>query len=96
MVQWLSSLPIHVQLFDVLGFDRPNYAHIPTIMKNDNGSKRKLSKRKDAEAAVSYYREVGYPTEAVVEYLLNIIKTQHMKIGELKIQQLTITNSQLL
>ncbi|CUQ48849.1 MAG: glutamate--tRNA ligase [Clostridium paraputrificum] len=75
--EWLSSLPIHVQLFDVLGFDRPNYAHIPTIMKNDNGSKRKLSKRKDAEAAVSYYREVGYPTEAVVEYLLNIINSTY-------------------
>lgn len=49
--EWLSSLPIHVQLFDVLGLEKPEYAHIPTIMKNDNGSKRKLSKRKDAEAA---------------------------------------------
>ncbi len=75
--EWLSSLPIHVQLFDVLGFERPNYAHIPTIMKNDNGSKRKLSKRKDAEAAVSYYKEVGYPTEAVIEYLLNIINSSY-------------------
>ncbi|MDS0526054.1 glutamate--tRNA ligase [Clostridium sp. SHJSY1] len=75
--EWLSSLPIHVQLFDVLGFDRPNYAHIPTIMKNDNGSKRKLSKRKDAEAAVSYYKEVGYPTESVIEYLLNIINSSY-------------------
>jgi glutamyl-tRNA synthetase len=75
--EWLSSLPIHVQLFDVLGFDRPNYAHIPTIMKNDNGSKRKLSKRKDAEAAVSYYKEVGYPTESVIEYLINIINSSY-------------------
>lgn len=73
--EWLSSLPIHLQLFDVLGFKRPNYAHIPTIMKNDNGSKRKLSKRKDAEAAVSYYKEVGYPTVSVIEYLLNIINS---------------------
>lgn len=73
--EWLSSLPIHVQLFDTLGLDRPNYAHIPTIMKNDNGSKRKLSKRKDAEAAVSYYTEVGYPTQSVIEYLLNIINS---------------------
>lgn len=73
--EWLSSLPIHVQLFDVLGFERPNYAHIPTIMKNDNGSKRKLSKRKDAEAAVSYYKEVGYPMVSVIEYLLNIINS---------------------
>ncbi|GAA0076781.1 glutamate--tRNA ligase family protein [Clostridium sp. CTA-5] len=73
--EWLSSLPIHVQLFEVLGLQRPEYAHIPTIMKNDNGSKRKLSKRKDAEAAVSYYNEVGYPTVSVIEYLLNIINS---------------------
>lgn len=44
--EWLSSLPIHLQLFDVLGFKRPNYAHVPTIMKSENGSKRKLSKEK--------------------------------------------------
>ena len=75
--EWLSSLPIHVQLFDVLGFERPQYAHIPTVMKNDNGSKRKLSKRKDAEAAVSYYTEAGYPTESVIEYLLNIINSSY-------------------
>lgn len=73
--EWISSLPIHIQLFEILGFKRPEYAHIPTIMKNDNGSKRKLSKRKDAEAAVSYYNEVGYPTESVIEYLLNIINS---------------------
>lgn len=73
--EWLSSLPIHVQLFDNLGFERPNYAHIPTIMKNENGNKRKLSKRKDAEAAVSYYKEVGYPVQSVVEYLLNIVNS---------------------
>ena len=73
--EWLSSLPIHVQLFEVLGLDTPNYAHIPTIMKQDGGSKRKLSKRKDAEAAVSYYKEEGYPIQSVVEYLLNIINS---------------------
>ncbi|MEG0371576.1 MAG: glutamate--tRNA ligase [Clostridium sp.] len=73
--EWLSSLPIHVQLFDVLGFEAPKYAHIPTIMKLDGGSKRKLSKRKDAESAVSYYKEEGYPIESVVEYLLNIINS---------------------
>lgn len=73
--EWLSSLPIHVQLFEMMGLDRPEYAHIPTIMKNDNGSKRKLSKRKDAEAAVSYYKEVGYPMVSVIEYLLNIINS---------------------
>jgi glutamyl-tRNA synthetase len=73
--EWLSSLPIHVQLFELLGFEAPKYAHIPTIMKNDNGSKRKLSKRKDPEAAVSYYKEVGYPMVIVIEYLLNIINS---------------------
>lgn len=73
--EWLSSLPIHVQLFDVLGFETPRYAHIPTIMKQDGGSKRKLSKRKDAESAVSYYREEGYPVVSVIEYLLNIVNS---------------------
>ncbi|SHF13793.1 glutamate--tRNA ligase [Clostridium fallax] len=73
--EWLSSLPIHIQLFEVLGLKVPNYAHIPTIMKQDGGSKRKLSKRKDAESAVSYYREEGYPTVSVIEYLLNIINS---------------------
>lgn len=73
--EWLSSLPIHVQLFEVLGFEAPRYAHIPTIMKQDGGSKRKLSKRKDAEAAVSYYKEVGFPTITVIEYLLNIVNS---------------------
>lgn len=73
--EWLSSLPIHLQLFDVLGFKRPNYAHIPTIMKLDGSSKRKLSKRKDEESAVSYYKEEGYPVASVIEYLLNIINS---------------------
>ncbi len=73
--EWLSSLPIHVQLFEVLGLQRPAYAHIPTIMKMDGQSKRKLSKRKDAESAVTYYDEEGYPIQSVVEYLLNIINS---------------------
>jgi glutamyl-tRNA synthetase len=73
--EWLSSLPIHVQLFEVLGFEAPRYAHIPVIMKQDGGSKRKLSKRKDAEAAVSYYKEVGFPVVTVIEYLLNIVNS---------------------
>ena len=75
--EWLSSLPIHVQLFEMLGFEAPKYAHIPTIMKQDGGSKRKLSKRKDAESAVSYYREEGYPMVSVIEYLLNIINSAY-------------------
>ena len=70
--EWLSSVPLHLQLFQELGFKAPKYCHIAPVMKNDNGNKRKLSKRKDPEAAVSYYSEVGIPKEAVKEYLLNI------------------------
>ena len=70
--EWLSSVPLHLQLFHELGFRPPKYAHIAPIMKNDNGNKRKLSKRKDPEAAVGYYEQEGIPAEAVNEYLLNI------------------------
>ena len=70
--EWLSSLPLHIQLFQAAGFKAPKYCHIAPIMKNDNGNKRKLSKRKDPEAAVSYYEEMGVPADAVKEYLINI------------------------
>ena len=70
--EWLSSVPLHLQLFQELGFKAPKYCHIAPVMKNDNGNKRKLSKRKDPEAAVGYYSEVRIPKEAVKEYLLNI------------------------
>lgn len=70
--EWISSVPLHLQLFQVLDFKTPKYAHIAPIMKDDNGSKRKLSKRKDPEAAVSYYSEQGIPVKAVMEYLMNI------------------------
>lgn len=70
--EWLSSVPLHLQLFHELGFKAPKYAHIAPIMKNDEGNKRKLSKRKDPEAAVSYYAKEGIPDIAVKEYLLNI------------------------
>lgn len=70
--EWLSSVPLHVQLFQEAGFKAPKYCHISPIMKNDNGNKRKLSKRKDPEAAVSYYEEMGVPPDAVKEYLINI------------------------
>ena len=70
--EWLSSVPLHLQLFQELGFRAPKYAHTPTLLKNDNGNKRKISKRKDPEAAASYYEEVGIPSLAVKEYLLNI------------------------
>lgn len=70
--EWLASVPLHLQLFYELGFKAPKYAHIAPIMKSDDGNKRKLSKRKDNEAAVSYYEEEGIPKEAVIEYLYNI------------------------
>ena len=70
--EWLSSVPLHLQLFQELGFKTPKYAHISPIMKNDDGNKRKLSKRKDPEASVCYYEEEGIPESAVKEYLLNI------------------------
>lgn len=70
--EWLSSLPIHVELFAAMGFKAPKYAHLPVIMKLDQGNKRKLSKRKDPEAAVSYFIEQGYPTEGIIKYLMTI------------------------
>ena len=70
--EWLPSVPLHLQLFYILGFKAPKYAHIAPIMKEDNGGKRKLSKRKDPEAAVGYYKEEGIPKKSVNEYLMNI------------------------
>ena len=67
--EWLSSVPLHHQLFDALGFDRIEYAHIAPLMKQVGGSRRKLSKRKDPEATVSYFIELGYPVQAVQYYL---------------------------
>jgi glutamyl-tRNA synthetase len=67
--EWISSVPLHHQLFDALGFARIPYAHIAPLMKQDGGSRRKLSKRKDPESSVSYYIEQGYPAEAVQYYL---------------------------
>ena len=70
--EWISSVPLHIQLFKCCDFRVPKYAHISPIMKEDNGGKRKLSKRKDPEASVSFYSESGYPKESVIEYLLTI------------------------
>ena len=70
--EWISSAPIHIELFETLGFKRPKYAHLPVIMKLDNGNKRKLSKRKDPEASVSHFIEEGFPKEALLVYLMSI------------------------
>ncbi|MCQ2796054.1 MAG: glutamate--tRNA ligase [Bacilli bacterium] len=70
--EWISSLPIHLEMFKALKWKAPKFAHLPLINKLDNGNKRKLSKRKDPEAAVTYFFEEGYPTEAVLVYLMSI------------------------
>jgi glutamyl-tRNA synthetase len=67
--EWISSVPLHLQLFDALGFDRVQYAHFAPLMKQEGGSRRKLSKRRDPEATVSFYIEQGYPAPAVQYYL---------------------------
>ena len=70
--EWIASAPIHLDLFRALGWKPPKYAHLPTIMKLDEGKKRKLSKRKDAEAAVSYFLDAGYPPISLKVYLMSI------------------------
>ena len=70
--EWVSSLPLHIQLFAAMGWKAPKYGHLAPIQKLDEGAKRKLSKRKDPEAGMSFYDEQGYPKQAVLEYLLNI------------------------
>lgn len=76
--EWLSSLPIHVELFEKLGFELPVYCHTAQLMKiGEDGNKRKLSKRKDPELALDYYREKGYHPQAVKEYLLTILNSNY-------------------
>lgn len=70
--EWISSAPKHLELFRVLGFKPVKYGHISPIMKLDGGAKRKISKRKDPEAAVHFFAEEGYPVNAVIEYLMTI------------------------
>lgn len=70
--EWFSSLPLHLQLFETMGWQPPQYGHIFPIQKIEGSSKRKLSKRKDPEANIDYYNEQGYPEESVIEYLLNL------------------------
>jgi glutamyl-tRNA synthetase len=67
--EWISSVPLHLQLFDALGFSPVDYAHVAPLMKQDGRSRRKLSKRQDPEASVGFYIDQGYPPEAVRYYL---------------------------
>ena len=73
--EWLPSLPFHLQLFRSLGFKPPKYLHIGPLMKMDGESKRKLSKRKDPELALTYYRAAGFPVQSVYEYLMTVLNS---------------------
>ena len=73
--EWIASVPLHIELFKSCGFKILKYVHVAPVMKEDNGGKRKLSKRKDPEAAVSFFVEEGCPKEAVLEYLLTLINS---------------------
>lgn len=75
--EWLSSVPIHIELFNALEVEPPKYIHTPLIMKKENDKLRKISKRKDPEANMTYYQELGYPVEAVIESLMVIINTNY-------------------
>ena len=73
--EWLPTLPFHIQLFKALGFKLPKYVHIGPLMKMDGNSKRKLSKRKDPELALTYYKAEGFPVEAVYEYIMTLLNS---------------------
>ena len=82
--EWISSVPLHLQLFEALGFPPPTYAHVAPLMVQDGGSKRKLSKRKDPEASVDFYLEAGYPAPAVLYYLRGLANG---RLAELPLEQ---------
>lgn len=80
--EWFSSVPLHLQLFQALGFERVDYAHIAPLSKPIKGGRRKLSKRKDAEASVDFYIEAGYPAEAVLYYLRGLANGRLAELPE--------------
>jgi len=82
--EWISSVPLHLQLFEALGFPPPTYAHVAPLMVQDGGSKRKMSKRKDLEAGADYYLEAGYPAPAVLYYLRGLANG---RLAELPLEQ---------
>ena len=86
--EWISSVPLHLQLFDALGFEPVTYAHIAPLMKQISGGKRKLSKRSDPEASVDFYIEAGYPAEAVLYYLRGLANG---RLAELPLHQALTT-----
>ncbi|MBV9830956.1 MAG: glutamate--tRNA ligase [Marmoricola sp.] len=86
--EWLSSVPTHLQLFAALGFPQVEYGHLAPLMKQEGSSRRKLSKRKDAEASVDFYLEAGYPTEAVLAYLRGLANA---RLAELPVPEALTT-----
>ena len=75
--EWLPTLPFHIQLFKALGFKLPKYVHIGPLMKMDGTSKRKLSKRKDPELALTFYKAEGFPVSAVYEYIMTLLNSNY-------------------
>ncbi len=75
--EWLPTLPFHIQLFKALNFKLPKYVHIGPLMKMDGTSKRKLSKRKDPELALTFYKAEGFPVEAVYEYIMTLLNSNY-------------------
>ncbi len=93
--EWLPSLPIHIELFETMGWKAPKYAHLPVIMKTENGIRRKLSKRKDKEAATAFFLKDGYPTYAFKQYLFTIANSNYeewqIQNPDLKIDDFKLT-----
>jgi glutamyl-tRNA synthetase len=79
--EWISSVPVHLQIFHALGWEPIPYAHVAPLMKFDGASRRKLSKRKDSEANVAFYMESGYPTGAVLHYLRGLANSRFAEMS---------------
>lgn len=76
--EWLATLPFHIELFETLGWEHPVYCHTAHLMKIDEaGTRRKLSKRKDPEMALSFYEEKGFFPEAVREYIMILLNSDY-------------------
>ena len=75
--EWMATLPFHIQLFNALGFKLPKYVHIGPLMKMDGNSKRKLSKRKDPELALTFYKAEGFPVASVYEYIMTLLNSNY-------------------
>ena len=97
--EWLSSMPLHLQLFDIFGFERPKYVHISPLNKKEGNIVRKISKRKDPEFAMSYYYQKGIPLQAVREYLAIITNSDyedwHMANPDKKIEDFNFQFSKM-